>query len=243
MNRGAALPALALCAAIFAALPGCGGLVTKEEAAPADGAETVCEALTGLAADTAVAEVDGLTLTAGDLCPCLVASVEEYLATAGLDAPDWTAEMDVGVTLADYLKGDALCTAALYGAAEVRAKARGLAPAGGEAEPQAALDALAVSLSPGADTGGDWLETAGRPAAVKALARRGFDGESYARFLTRGGYAAALKVADGDEGAEDFEPSVWLADGTLTTTAAYDELSLPDFWAALSDLRAEDGAG
>ena len=149
------LPLLLVCLLLSA----CG---EKGESAPPESLSPASDAQT--AADTAVAEVDGRTVTAGQYrywLGVVCDEIQSYYSAAGL-ALNWSAPLAEG-TLGDYAKTRALRSAALYATVENWAERYGC---GLTEEDRAAMDAA-------------WAEKAaaagGEEAYLARLAERGLD--------------------------------------------------------------------
>ena len=127
------LPLLLVCLLLSA----CG---EKGESAPPESLSPASDAQT--AADTAVAEVDGRTVTAGQYrywLGVVCDEIQSYYSAAGL-ALNWSAPLAEG-TLGDYAKTRALRSAALYATVENWAERHGC---GLTEEERAAMDAAWV---------------------------------------------------------------------------------------------------
>lgn len=149
------LPLLLVCLLLSA----CG---EKGENAPPGSLSPASDAQT--APDTAVAQVDGRTVTAGQYrywLGVVCDEIQSYYSAAGL-ALDWSAPLEDG-TLGDYAKTRALRSAALYATVENWAERYGC---GLTEEDRAAMDA-------------DWAEKAaaagGEEAYLARLAEQGLD--------------------------------------------------------------------
>lgn len=149
------LPLLLVCLLLSA----CG---EKGENAPPESLSPASDVET--AADTAVAQVDGRTVTAGQYrywLGVVCDEIQSYYSAAGL-ALDWSAPLEDG-TLGDYAKTRALRSAALYATVENWAERYGC---GLTEEDRAAMDA-------------DWAEKAaaagGEEAYLARLAEQGLD--------------------------------------------------------------------